>query len=187
MSLPESKTCSKCGETKALAGWSKHRNRHDGLSVWCKDCMSEYRKEWCQRPEVKERLAKRAAEKWASKSAHEKAESIRRTSELRREKGYHLKKYGLDTEGYKAILAQQGGVCAICSEPNKRAKLYPVDHDHACCPGDESCGNCIRGILCFTCNVRLGVIESPWLERANEYLRDNRMTKISRLEEEGDK
>ncbi len=35
-----------------------------------------------------------------------------------------------------------------------------VDHDHACCPGDRSCGACVRGIICHSCNSALGRYES---------------------------
>ena len=28
-----------------------------------------------------------------------------------------------------------------------------VDHDHSCCEGGNSCGKCIRGVLCRGCNM----------------------------------
>lgn len=35
-----------------------------------------------------------------------------------------------------------------------------VDHDHTCCNGPRSCGQCVRGILCQQCNFIAGMIEN---------------------------
>jgi hypothetical protein len=46
-----------------------------------------------------------------------------------------------------------------CDNPAcHRSDDYAVDHDHRCCPGNYSCGNCIRGVLCRGCNTALGGI-----------------------------
>lgn len=78
--------------------------------------------------------------------------------------------YGISRERYEAILAAQGGVCAICRKPD--FKNLCVDHDHSCCPGSGSCGACIRGLLCRLCNVWLGRIgdDAETVERAHAYL-----------------
>ena len=62
------------------------------------------------------------------------------------------------------MLADQGGVCAVCSrEPTPGISLH-VDHDH-------ETGR-IRGLLCFRCNNALGDLEDdPALLRvATRYL-----------------
>lgn len=39
-----------------------------------------------------------------------------------------------------------------------RARLV-VDHDHACCPRKHfSCGKCVRGLICLTCNAAAGML-----------------------------
>lgn len=65
--------------------------------------------------------------------------------------------YNLPPEQHAEILARQGGGCAICGEVKKLC----VDHDHACCPAGGSCGKCVRGLLCYSCNLALGKLENP--------------------------
>lgn len=55
-------------------------------------------------------------------------------------------RYGITTEQYDEMLAEQAGVCAICGNPPKKRRLY-VDHDH-------DTGR-VRGLLCAHCNSSL--------------------------------
>lgn len=72
------------------------------------------------------------------------------------------KNYNLTEEQFNQMLDRQGGKCGIpgCekTEPGN-GKDWCVDHDHACpngCNGRLSCGECVRGLLCGTCNMALG-------------------------------
>ncbi|HKY58350.1 MAG TPA: endonuclease VII domain-containing protein [Aeromicrobium sp.] len=81
-------------------------------------------------------------------------------------------RYGLTEEAFEAMLAAQGGACAIChmSDPPRG---WHIDHDHACCATPaRSCGQCVRGILCGPCNKGLGTFQdSPdLLRQAARYL-----------------
>lgn len=84
-------------------------------------------------------------------------------------------KYRMTPEQYDVLLAQQGGVCAICQCDDGDMALA-VDHDHACCAGDRSCGRCIRGLLCGNCNNGLGRFDDDArrLRAAAEYLERTR-------------
>ncbi len=79
-------------------------------------------------------------------------------------------RYGLAPGEYESMLSSQDKACALCLE--KFGDRVPhVDHDHSCCAGARSCGKCVRGLLCATCNKRLGHVEkdTDWLKRAFDY------------------
>jgi len=73
---------------------------------------------------------------------------------------YRQKRYGLSSAQVERIVLEQGG-CAVCKSirPHNEGfrNGWHVDHDHSCCPGDVSCGQCIRGVLCARCNKLLGL------------------------------
>lgn len=82
-------------------------------------------------------------------------------------------KYGVTPEWYEAKLAEQDGHCALCPQTivNGRKFLF-IDHDHKCCDNTKkTCGECVRGLLCYRCNTFLGQIEVPgWLDAALAYI-----------------
>lgn len=81
-------------------------------------------------------------------------------------------KYNMTQQDYDNLLESQNGVCAICKQVCKSNKMLAIDHDHNCCPGDKSCGQCIRGLLCANCNGAIGMLqEDPIIiKRAMEYI-----------------
>jgi hypothetical protein len=81
-----------------------------------------------------------------------------------------LTSYGLTLEQFDLLLTAQGHSCGMCHKPFSAGQRIAVDHDHACC--DEklrSCGQCVRGLLCLTCNITLGHIERRYAS-ARAYL-----------------
>lgn len=63
-----------------------------------------------------------------------------------------VKRYGLTAAGYKAMLAEQRGRCAICERAPEDVGVRPlvVDHCHA--------SGVVRGLLCAPCNMAIGLL-----------------------------
>lgn len=81
-----------------------------------------------------------------------------RDSDPERNRAYMRQwRFGVTQEQYDAMLDAQGGACLLCRTTEPRGKgVFHVDHDHSCCPGQKTCGNCNRGLLCAACNTALG-------------------------------
>jgi Recombination endonuclease VII len=117
----------------------------------------EYMREYTKRPHVHARILQ------ADRARHRTPESVqyRRTRRLQR-------LYGLTPERYNQMLAEQNGVCAICSNPptgEGKTNLYlHVDHNH-------TTGQ-LRRLLCKNCNNAIGLLnDSPYLAaRLAKYL-----------------
>lgn len=67
-------------------------------------------------------------------------------------RNYHLSTYGLTSVAYEAMLAAQGGGCAVCRSADPQEDggrtAFHVDHNHAT--------GAVRGLLCKPCNLALG-------------------------------
>ncbi len=77
-----------------------------------------------------------------------------------------IRKYGITLADFDALLASQGGACAICKgQPNGPGGRFHVDHCH------ES--NKVRGLLCGRCNTAIGLLgdDPERIEKAAVYLR----------------
>lgn len=140
------KVCSACAQLLPVGSFLERKG--GGLYARCKPC---------------EREPRRVASSRYRSADPDRADAASRRSSL------HAR-YRLSPEDYEAMVAGQGGVCAVCrcAPPGER---LAVDHDHACCPGARSCGRCVRGILCRWCNLRLNVLENmEWRAQAEDYL-----------------
>lgn len=73
--------------------------------------------------------------------------------------------FDLSDDEYAAILAEQGGGCAICHRPPKATKSLAVDHDHRT--------TFIRGLACYACNRRvLGARTDEMILAVAEYIKN---------------
>lgn len=139
------RTCTGCGASKHEDefGRKKRRDGTYGLKARCKTCLTAETKRY--------RAAKpRDARKVRSKY-------LRRT-------------YGITADEFDAMLLAQGG-CAICGLTKPSREMH-VDHDHSCCDGYMSCGDCVRQILCSRCNRGIAVFREDTLvmKKAISYL-----------------
>lgn len=82
---------------------------------------------------------------------------------------YLRARYGITAEEYDRMLAEQGGVCAICHRP-QTGKRLAVDHDHST--------GAVRKLLCVACNVSLGALgeDVERLMAAISYIETHRTT-----------
>jgi hypothetical protein len=85
--------------------------------------------------------------------------------EYRRRQLYQ--EHGITEAIYLTMLVLQDSRCSICKRTPERPLC--IDHDHKCCPGNYSCGKCIRGLLCNICNQFLGIVDDD-LTQASRYV-----------------
>jgi len=99
----------------------------------------------------------------------------RRSDPILEKERYLLSRFEISMQDYNNMLSAQGGVCAICKQPethkrNGKVKALAVDHHHGT--------GKVRGLLCSDCNTGIGKLkDSPdVLQSAIDYLRKHSIT-----------
>ncbi|GAA4710495.1 endonuclease VII domain-containing protein [Phytohabitans rumicis] len=130
--------CPACEAIKPLDDFPRNRSDSTGYASYCKPCHN------AKGQETRLRLYGGSRE-------------------------YHLRRrYGIGQKDVDELLAEQGGVCAICGAPDPEH----VDHDHVT--------GWIRGILCFNCNGGLGQFRDDveYLAKAITYLKGSTCQRV---------
>jgi hypothetical protein len=187
----DSKVCPQCRRTLPRSDFHSNVRRPDGLAFYCKQCAAERSEasrrkrgiqpkrqsalpvpdgcKWCPDCDEIKPLAEFARTTGKQSGYHSYClpchtargvESKDRLYGGTRE--YHLRRrYGIGQAEFAELLAEQGGVCAIC----RALDPQHVDHDHRT--------GWVRGILCFNCNGGLGQFrDNPeYLASAITYLK----------------
>lgn len=174
-------TCTKCGvEKDSDKDFHKALKYKQGYRQPCKTCRhtheyepaaeeikSSLQEQYETDPEFRARAKAKASQQYLDDPEGGKIRSRKST----------LKRYYKMTPTEYAIRSEaQDHKCLICGRTAEEADPYRkdlcVDHDHSCCPGPESCGNCIRGLICSTCNSALGHFQDSIerIQAAIEYL-----------------
>jgi hypothetical protein len=175
------KRCPKCSTIKSLEEFHKNSRSKDGRAGYCSRCANEYRKQhhkdsynYKLPKKIKnEKIHCRKCERYLDQSKFwGKLTYCKECSKLVGHSA-NLKRFGLTVESYIDLEKSQNGLCKICKEPEKHNRRLSVDHDHSCCSGANSCGNCIRGLLCSRCNKTLGQVHDnvELLQKMIDYLK----------------
>ena len=118
--------CEHCGATfKKVIPWQKYCTDYHGRLMWAKN----------NRDKIKEKNRKQREGYTA----------------LDNRRHWIKKKYGITLDQYDEMLANQGGVCAICGTPPPEGTLLHIDHRHVK-------PVVVRGLLCKQCNVAIGFL-----------------------------
>lgn len=165
------KVCLNCNILKPICDFY---GRHVSKNDWCKNCLRKARKnvppgkKFCTickeakdieefHPDVVH--GKPRITSWCEPCNKKRTNDLNRARYDPREgRSQHLHyTYGITLEEYEAMLRQQGGVCAICKQPEtylhprwKTPNNLVVDHNH-------KTGK-IRALLCQHCNRALGLL-----------------------------
>lgn len=157
------KPCSTCGIVKPFDEYYRDKRATDGRYCSCKPCQRDKTAAW--RARNVERYRDTQA-RWRAANPDALREMGRRYYWTHRHGPWLKYRYGITLAEYDRMLAEQGGVCAICQRPptaHIRARRLSVDHDHGT--------GRVRGLLCDACNRGIGSIPDPtWLQNAASYL-----------------
>lgn len=114
-----------------------HTCHGDGCSNLIKGLRRKYC-EWCR----DERAAKRDARYRNSPKGAAKRQRER------------LRRFNISQGEYDLMVAAQNNLCGCCGAADPGGQgTWCIDHDRRCCPGDTSCGKCVRALLCNDCNL----------------------------------
>jgi hypothetical protein len=120
------------------------------------------RRELRKRPEAKQKAREQAA-RYRLRNPEKVKERNRQNYAKRPGARGRLKwTYGITAEDYDAMFTAQGGRCAACGGPPRKDRPLCVDHCHTT--------KAVRGLLCDSCNICAGHIESDRHQKVAEYL-----------------
>lgn len=151
------KFCNKCKTEKELEAFCKRHTTKDGRDVYCKECVSIYRK-------TNYKKIQESSSAYYQKYK-EKVNLKNRNNRLKKE-------YNVTQEWYEKTLEEQEGKCKICKSdnPGKGLKHFHIDHNH-------ETGK-VRGLLCHSCNTGLGLFKEnvDLIQKAIEYVEKHRQS-----------
>ena len=144
----DEKICRECKCCLPLDSFNKDKSKEKGVSNQCKECYSVYHIKNRDKINAR-RVVNRKRDNYRNPNYHK--EWYRANKDKVRNKHY-MAKYGISLATFEALVESQNGQCKICKAELSISKRKPhVDHCH-------KTGR-LRGILCHTCNTKLGWVE----------------------------
>lgn len=156
--LEHGRTCNECFAFKVWDEYYPNARGPKGRSSKCKECLRAQRKQ-----------------RWHDNTGGHRDKDLARKSRMTAEElvvrrqyefEYRLRAmFNLTLENFELMMTEQSGLCFLCEQPESKvhrsgtSMRLAIDHDHRCCPDKKSCGKCVRGLLCYECNLFLGKIE----------------------------
>lgn len=180
------KRCYKCQVSKSLDQFYKQGNsQYDYYCKYCRvgasiqsqhnntkkcsieDCKKpHYAKTWCRMHYA--RWVRTGQTNRKSSRVKKQRTYIYNGKEFTYRKSYELMyKYKMTQEEFDERTSKGCEICGI----EQVDTSFHVDHDHNCCDGVISCGECVRGVICSRCNVAVEKYESNKM-RADNPTRD---------------
>lgn len=188
---PSFKNCPVCKLHLPTAAFQIARHRRDGLYHHCKQCAKRKREEReSAHPYIRQERLERLRQYIKSDSHRqrrkEQYQHIKLTDTARYQRireannaAYRrrqasglrqaLKVRGITLGEYEKMNEAQGGVCAICRQPQQHKFRQCLDIDHCHASGK------VRGLLCSKCNVGIGLLreDAIILQNAASYLKQH--------------
>jgi hypothetical protein len=165
----ERRRCERCQAERSVDEFHVDARRKGGRHPYCKACRGELAKARYATGDPEARviyahdyyMANREAtlERQRAWAAAQDPDALAESARARRLRH----QYGLSVDEYDAMLARQGGVCAVCGG-GPGARAFCVDHDHDT--------GAVRGLLCNPCNAGIGQLgdDPARLRAAADYL-----------------
>lgn len=145
------KQCTKCGVSKPLDAFERHKKYKGGRRAQCTACRREYQREYLQRPEVKERLEAyyQRPDIYAHYREYQNAYNSWRRASINNDINEWT------AELIKQRYDEQSGFCALCSV-DLEVTGFHRDHIVPVARGGTNRADNLQ-LLCPPCNRHKGV------------------------------
>jgi len=178
------KLCTRCKQTKSLTDFYptsqyKYKTNQDGYDYYCKYCRTgthlnsrntqkkQCSLEDCTKPHYAKNYCRMHYARIQRNGHLETKNKPVDQSKiyLYKKQTYVYKRHYMLMTKYKMSLEtfteRSKNGCEICGEFRERS--LHVDHNHSCCNGSVTCGNCVRGVICNGCNTAVDKYETKQL------------------------